>query len=148
MSSRTKIVVLHMKEIIYTVLFAAFVILLVILLFIMFRSKQAKEAAPTSAEVSTDLYVPGVYSATVALSDTSFDVQVTVDANHINSIELVNASEAVETMYPLMEPALSDLADQIIETQSIENITSAEESKYTSALLLDAIRTALAKAAP
>lgn len=148
MSSRTKIIVLHMKEIIYTVLFAAFVILLAILLFIMFRSKQTKEATETAAEVSSNLYVPGVYSATVALNDTSFDVQVTVDANHINSIELVNTNETVETMYPLMEPSLDSLAEQIIETQSTENITSAEESKYTSALLLDAVRTALAKAAP
>ena len=37
MSSRTKIVVLHMKEIIYTAIFAALGILLIILLFIMFR---------------------------------------------------------------------------------------------------------------
>ena len=147
MSSRTKIVVLHMKEIIYTVLFVAFAVLLLVLLFIMFRSRQGGEAAPTSASVTAqDLYVPGIYSATVALNDTSFDVQVTVDANHINAIELVNISESVETMYPLMQPSLDGIAAQIIDTQSTETIQSTEESKYTSALLLDAIQTALSKA--
>ena len=36
MSSRTKIVVLHMKEIIYTVIFAILAILLILLLVFMF----------------------------------------------------------------------------------------------------------------
>lgn len=38
MSSRTKIVVLHMKEIIYTAIFAALAILLIILPVIMFKT--------------------------------------------------------------------------------------------------------------
>ena len=39
MSSRTKIVVLHMKEIIYTAVFATLAILLIILLLFMFLPK-------------------------------------------------------------------------------------------------------------
>ena len=45
-----------------------------------------------------------------------------------------------------MQPSLDGIAAQIIDTQSTENIQSTEESKYTSALLLDAIQTALSKA--
>ena len=37
MSSKTKIVVLHMKEIIYTVIFAVLAIILILLLIFMFR---------------------------------------------------------------------------------------------------------------
>ena len=37
MSSRTKIIVLHMKEIIYTVVFALLAIVLILLLVFMFR---------------------------------------------------------------------------------------------------------------
>lgn len=37
MSSKTKIVVLHMKEIIYTVIFAVLAIVLILLLIFMFR---------------------------------------------------------------------------------------------------------------
>ena len=43
MSSRTKIVVLHMKEIIYTVIFAVLAVLLILLLVFMFSPKDGKE---------------------------------------------------------------------------------------------------------
>ena len=49
-------------------------------------------------------------------------------------------------MYPLMEPALESIASQIYSSQSTENITYEEDNKYTSMLLLEAIRSALAKA--
>ena len=51
MGSRTKIVVLHMKEIIYTAIFAALGILLIVLLVIMFRSGKGDSAS--GAENST-----------------------------------------------------------------------------------------------
>mgnify|MGYP006068648315 CR=1 FL=1 len=49
-------------------------------------------------------------------------------------------------MYPLMEPALEDLASQIYTSQSFDNITYSDDNKYTSMLLLDAIETAVEKA--
>lgn len=42
MSSKTKIIVLHMKEIIYTLVFAALAILLILLLIVMFRPDPKK----------------------------------------------------------------------------------------------------------
>ena len=45
MGSRTKIIVLHMKEIIYTAIFAALGILLIVLLVIMFRPGAGEEKA-------------------------------------------------------------------------------------------------------
>ena len=47
MGSRTKIIVLHMKEIIYTAIFAALGILLIVLLVIMFRPGAGKEETGT-----------------------------------------------------------------------------------------------------
>ena len=49
-------------------------------------------------------------------------------------------------MYPLMEPTLDEIAQQIYTTQSTENITYSDDNKYTSMLLLDAIEDALGKA--
>ena len=49
-------------------------------------------------------------------------------------------------MYPLMEPALDELSAQIIETQSLENITYSDDNKYTSMVLLNAITTSLEQA--
>ena len=49
-------------------------------------------------------------------------------------------------MYPLIQPSFEDLADQIIKNQSLEGITYADDSKYTSMILLDAITSSLNKA--
>ena len=144
MSSKTKIVVLHMKEVVYTAIFLVLAILMIVVLFAMFSGKGKKDTAAPPAEET--LYIPGVYTSTIQLNDNSFDVQVTVDANHINSIELVNLSETATVMYPLMEPTLEDIASQICLSQSLDNITYSDENKYTSMLLLEAIQSALAKA--
>ena len=69
-----------------------------------------------------------------------------MDADKIQSIRLVNLSESVTTMYPLVEPALDELAEQVCEKQSTEHISYSEDSKYTSQLLLKAIDEALAMA--
>lgn len=146
MSSKTKIVVLHMKEVIYTAVLLALGILLILLLVFMFGPGKAEETAGT-VSASTAKYVPGVYTSSIQLQDNTFDVQVTVDSDHINSITLVNLSESTAAMYPLMEPALENLADQICATQSLEGLTYKSDNKYTSQLLLEAIHLALAKAA-
>ena len=141
MSSKTRIVVLHMKEVIYTAIFLLLGLLMIILLLIMFGPSKDKETSALTGQ-----YLPGVYSTAIELNDNTFDVQVTVDSNHINSIELVNLSESTAAMYPLMEPALEELASQIYEKQSLEDITYEDDNKYTSMLLLEAIKSALAKA--
>ena len=144
MSSKTKIVVLHMKEVVYTAIFLVLAILMIILIFVMFSGKDQKKSSPAPAEET--LYIPGVYTSTIQLNDNSFDVQVTVDANHINSIELVNLSETVSVMYPLVEPTLEDIAEQICISQSTDSISYSDDNKYTSMLLLEAIQSALEKA--
>jgi uncharacterized protein with FMN-binding domain len=74
------------------------------------------------------------------------DVQVIVDENRINSISLVNLNETVTTMYPLVEPALEEVSDQIIKTQSVENISYQADNQYTTVMLLNAVENALEKA--
>ncbi|MGI6006603.1 MAG: hypothetical protein ACOX8E_03815 [Ruminococcus sp.] len=148
MSSKTKIVVLHMKEVIYTAIFLVLAVLTVVLLFIMFGSNRGSDDGTSVSEADVPKYVAGVYTTSIELNDNTFDVQVTVDSNHINSISLVNLSDSATAMYPLMEPALESLAEQIYDTQSTDNISFDEENKYTSMLLLEAIKTALSKAVP
>ena len=141
MSSKTKIIVLHMKEVIYTVVFLVFAIILGILLFFMFGSGK-----PKSSSVPIHPYTPGIYTSSIRLNDNTFDVEVTVSSDEIQSIHLKNLSESTAAMFPLMEPALESLSSQIYSTQSLENIKYASDRKYTSALLLEAIQTALKKA--
>ena len=142
MSSRTKIVVLHMKEIIYTAIFAALGILLIVLLFIMFRPGGAQNGAG-----ETKQYNPGVYTSTLTLNNANLEVEVAVDESRINSIRFSNLDEAVTTMFPLIQPAIEYIADQIYETQSLDDIALSEDTPYTSQIILDAIREAVGKAA-
>ncbi len=145
MSSKTKIVVLHLKELIYTGIFAVFGILFIIMLIIMFVPKDKKEEA--APEVPSATYVPGIYTTSLIINDNVVDVEVTVDETNINDIRIVNLDEAVTTMFPLLEPAFDNLANQICESQSLENITYADDNKYTSMVLMNAIKASLDKAA-
>lgn len=145
MSSKTKIVVLHLKELIYTAVFLVLALLLGILLFLMFRSGATD---PASADAVSGTYHPGVYRSTISLGENTFDVEVTVDADQIRSIGLTNLSESTAAAFPLMEPSLDALADQICSSQSLDNIQYSDENRYTSMLLLDAISNALEKAEP
>ena len=74
------------------------------------------------------------------------DVMVTVDESSITAIELNHLEESVSVMYPLMEPTLDELSAQILETQSLENLSYGEDNQYTSMLLLDAIASSLEQA--
>ena len=142
MGSKTKIVVLHMKEIIYTIIFVALGILLILLLITMFRS--GRSDTPTNSE---KIYTPGVYTSSLTLNNTNLELEVTVDESQIKSIRLSNLDESIATMFPLLQPALETIADQIYETQSTEHITFSSETPYTSQVLLNAIKEAIEKAA-
>ncbi len=156
MSAKTKIVVLHMKELIYTGIFAALGILFIILLVIMFLpGKKDNETGNLSTEEQTDgdnavasdsVYIPGIYTTELILGGQTLDIEVIVEKDSITSVRMVNLSEAVTTMYPLLQPTFDSICEQIYETQSLEEITYASDSKYTSLVLLEAIQTSLDKA--
>lgn len=151
MSAKTKIVVLHMKELIYTGVFAALGILFILLFIFMFLPDKkedpsddtSNEAAETASE---SIYIPGVYTTELVLAGESIDVEVIVDETNISSVRLVNLSETVTTMYPLLQPAFDSICEQLYETQSLDQITYTSDSKYTSLVLLEAIHSSLQKA--
>lgn len=156
MSSKTKIIVLRMKEIIYTALFIGFAIVLVMLFLFMFHPKKdniSPDASDTGDQSSSQAapasvtYVPGLYSSPIVLGSENVNVEVTVDRTGIRSVSLVPLSDSVETMYPLMAPAMDSIAAQILENQSLEGLEYPSGSQYTSMALVSAVRTALSKAA-
>ncbi|MCI5954252.1 MAG: hypothetical protein MRZ49_06715 [Lachnospiraceae bacterium] len=149
MSAKTKIVVLHMKELIYTAVFVVLGILFVILLIMMFLPRGEKVSAPEENAAPTSsaaLYIPGIYTTELVLGNQTIDIEVIVDKDTITSIRMVNLSDAVTTMYPLLEPAFDSICSQIYELQTPEGVTYSSDSKYTSLVLLEAIQTSLDKA--
>ena len=116
-------------------------ILLVALLTFMFHPKNKE----TSSSKSTS-YQPGIYTSQLTLGDKELEVEVTVDENHINSIRFSNLDDTVTTMYPLIQPTMEEIADQICQTQSLENISYSSDNPYTSQIIINAIDDALKKA--
>ena len=107
------------------------------------RDRASSQPADPTQEAS---YIPGVYSASIQLANEQINVEVTVDADEITSVALKPLSESVTAMYPLVEPAMQDLAGQILDEQSLESVTCQEDQKYTASMLLKAIDQALSKA--
>lgn len=140
--SKTKIVIIQLKEIIYTVIFVGLGILLILLLVFMFLPKDKK----TSLSETEAVYHAGVYSSQLLLGNTSLNVEVVVDSDHINSVQISNLSESVSTMYPLITPSLKEIENQLSNNVPIGDIIISEDSKYTQTLLLEAVDSALKKA--
>ena len=140
MSTKTKIVVVKAKELIYTTLFICLGIILILLLFFMF--------APEGKNVTTGagVYTPGVYTSTITLGETTLDVAVSVDENHVTSVSLNNLSDSVAAMYPLLKPSLEDINAQLTNLSSIDDLQLEADNKYTSLMLQQAIKNALKKA--
>ena len=148
MSSKTKIVVLHVKELIYTGIFVVLGILFLVLLIVMFLpdKKENQETMAPGVTEETVKYVPGVYTTSLILNGNVVEIEVTVDEYNINSVRLKNLDDAVTTMYPLLELAFDNLATQIVENQSLSNLTFPEENQYTSMVLEEAIYNTFEKA--
>lgn len=164
MSSHTKIVVLRSKELVYAlVLFVISVLIIMTAVSLFVPQNQSKKESKTEREesetgvspqnanetsdgASNARYVPGIYTSAIRLGSTNAQLQITVDADHINSITLTNLDETVSTLYPLMQPTLDELSATILETQSLEGINYTDENRYTSMLLMQAIRDTLDKA--
>lgn len=139
--AKTKIVIIQLKEIIYTAIFVGLGIILILFLVFMFLPKD-KDTKPTS---QIGKYIPGVYTEELVLGDTTLNIEVVVDTDHINSVSVANLSESISTMYPLVSPAIKELETQLINNISIDEIKISESSKYTQLLLLETIDKALKK---
>ena len=137
-----------MKELIYTGIFVVLGILFLVLLIVMFLpdKKENQETMAPGVTEETVKYVPGVYTTSLILNGNVVEIEVTVDEYNINSVRLKNLDDAVTTMYPLLEPAFDNLATQIVENQSLSNLTFPEENQYTSMVLEEAIYNTFEKA--
>lgn len=156
--SRTRIVIFQLKEIVYTAIFVGLGILLLILLFFMFWPGKGKDSASISSPSAiskdaasngdhTSSYKAGVYNSELTLGDTAIHIQVALDSDHVKSVELVNLKDSVETMYPLIKPAVKEISDQLAQNISPEEVVLSDDSPYTSQLILDKVTEIMQEAA-
>lgn len=152
MPSTPKIFVLKSREIIYTLILVFLAVLLILCMILMFtgpknapasRSQTESSMIQITAEKGDSTFIPGVYTSAVSLGGNSVNVEVTVNKDQITGIHLANLSTAVTASFPLVSPAFEHLTRQILETQSLQNITCSPENRYTSQLLFSAIERAV-----
>ena len=143
--SKTKIIVLQMKELVYTGIFVGLGILLIVLLFVMFYPKKEKSSDATAEAAS---YVPGIYNSELKLGENTLNLEVVVDEDQIKSVSFVNLDDSVTTMYPLVKPSLEGIEKELIAGTPIDEIPVQEKSKFTQSMLIDGIKAALNKAVP
>lgn len=163
MNSKTKIIVLKLKELIQLGIFAILCLILILLLWVAFRPKQSSPASTESSSslsqnnvtdetaaysTSESLYIPGIYTTALVLGNQAVDLEVVVDQNMVTSVRLVNLDEAIATMYPLLEPALESISAQLYEGVPLDAVTYGEENKYTSLILLNAVEQTISKTLP
>lgn len=148
--SRTRIVIFQMKEIIYTAVFVGLGILLLVLLFFMFWPGKGKESASTSSpsaissskkstSTDSDKYIAGVYNSELTLGESKIHLRVSLDKDRVKSVEIVNLKESVETMYPLIKPAVKEISDQLAQDIAPDQVVLSDDSPYTSQLILDTV---------
>lgn len=176
MSANTKIVVLRRKELLYTVIFAALGVLFIILLLMLLLPGKDTDAsygtpdtpdsttetampdnvadtsagavADTSSVNTSNTYIPGIYTTELVLGNETVNVEVIVNDQAITSVSLADPDETLITMYPLLEPTMESLNDQLCELQDPEQVTYSAETRYTSLVLLEAVKASLEKAKP
>lgn len=155
MSGSTRIVVIPLKKLIVMVCVIAALIILAAIFIFGGSSSDAAKSTGVNISTSTDTvkkntscptYSPGVYTSSILLNGTPIDIQVTVDSDNINNIEMINLSESVQTMYPMLNSSFDEIKTAVINNGSTDNITYNAGSKYTATMLLSAIDSALAKA--
>ena len=102
-----------------------------------------------SGPAGTDnTYIPGIYTTELILGSETVNVEVIVSDHAITSVSLADPSETLTTMYPLLEPAMESLNDQLCEMQDPSQVTYSAETRYTSLVLLEAVKASLEKAKP
>ena len=155
MSGSTRIVVIPLKKLIIMICIISALIILAAIFIFGGSSSDAAKSTGVNISTSTDTvkkntscptYSPGVYTSSILLNGTPIDIQVTVDSDNINNIEMVNLSESVQTMYPMLNSSFDEIKTAVISNGSTDNITYNAGSKYTATMLLSAIDSALAKA--
>ena len=157
MSGKTKIFVLHMREVIYTGIFIFLGLIFLVLLAIMFLPRKAAVDSSLVTTESTDTdsglpsatskYTPGIYAATLEVSGNNLEMQVIIEESGITDVNFTHLDEAIETMYPLFTPVLENISSQLKNGIPLSNIAYDDSQKYTATILLNTIETILEQAA-
>ena len=141
--SGTRIFVLQMKDLIRIGIFTALGLALVILLLVLLVPRgRAEEPEEDRATYHTGRFVPGTYAAYIFLNEEPVQVRVAVSYDDILMVYLSGMDEVQRTFYPLIEPRMQDLAEEVLRHQSAY-IEPQTDYPVTTGILHEAVIAAL-----
>ena len=141
--SRIRIVILQMREIIYTAVFVGLGILLLIILFFMFWPDGKDENKEQADNGKTAVYEAGVYSKQMTVGDSVINLQVVLDEEQVKSVEMINLDDTVSAMYPLMKPSVESISNQLASGVSLDEVVLSDEGQYTEKMILNEVDSVL-----
>ena len=141
----TKIFVLQIKDLIRlgAIVLIGLIVLGVLVFF--FIPRQGRVAAPIPAAPTTSVYIPGTYAATIILNDRPLDIMVTVTETEIISVEMSEMYESQRMLFPLFEPLMARVSDDVLFYQSAD-IVIHNDFPVTTGILKQAVVAALEQA--
>jgi len=135
----TKIFVLQMKDLVRIGAIVLVGITLVVLALIFLLPRGGRDATEPTPE---SIFVPGTYSSTIILNNKPVEVRVAVSENEILYLYMTDMADIQRVFFPLFEPRMHDLADEVLRYQSAF-IDPATDYPITTGILQQAVKAAL-----
>jgi len=139
----TKIMALHLGEIVKTLIFVVAGIAIVMLLINLFAPTRG--GADKGVESDAAAFIPGAYNVSLQLSTGSIEIEVVVNEDSIVNVGFIELPEDQQVFYPLFKPTMEILQTSILENQNLA-VNIPEDRLITGQVLLSAIDEALSQA--
>lgn len=133
--SRTRFMVIRLKELIKTAVFAVIGAAIIIAVIVMIVPKD-----------DDGEYKSGTYTSAVSIGSQSAAVTLTFSENEITDMDFVPDSESFSALYPLALTAADEIRAQIIENQSTDNIELSFDGSAAGEIIIDGANSCIARA--
>ena len=133
----TKFVVVKARELIKTAVFAVLGVIIIVGLITFFLHMGDDE--------NTGMYRDGTYYGKMETGGEVTEIAVEIKNGEIADVSLEETTEAVAVFYPLLETAVEEVGQAIVESQSL-TVEVEPEKAYSAQLVLDAVAECLKKA--
>ena len=141
-----KIFVLQMKDVIKIGVFVLLgIIFLVVLSILLFGGGNQNQLSRARMDTGNQ-FIPGTYTATIVLNERPVDIFVTVNETEITAIEMSELYESQRLLFPLFEPVMAHLTDDMLFYQRAD-VVLYNEHPVTTQILQMAVVSALNQAA-
>ena len=134
----TKFVVVKLRELIKTAIFAVLGLVILIGLITFFLRMGGGERGEGG-------YRDGVYEGALQTGQTEAAVSVTIDKGKIKDVSLTQKDDALKVMYPLVETTLAEVKEDVMKNQSAV-MKEGKDYTYTAQAVMGAVSECLAAA--